>query len=285
MFAPTDSYTLPAHLFLVSAWSAICKNNKPMSCRSALGAPGPPLDLPKNKKDTPYAWTDITYLLHKRDVSWAYYVAPGGICYENACDRREHLTTGFQNPMPGFLTVKQNGQRENIKAYTNYFKAAEDGTLPSVSWVMPAIGESDHPGHSSITQGQAFVTKVVNAAMESPDWDSTAIFVTWDDWGGFYDHVKPPKIDMNGYGIRVPAFMISPYAKRGFIDHQTLTFDAYLKLIEDRFLNGQRLVTSSDGRPDPRPTVREEVKLLGDLAKEFDFDQEPREPVVLDPNP
>ena len=93
--------------------------------------------------------------------------------------------------------------------------------------------------------------------MRGPDWDSSAIFITWDDWGGFYDHVNPPLADENGYGLRVPGLLVSPYARRGYIDHQTLTFDAYLKLIEDRFLGGQRLDPATDGRPDSRPLVRE----------------------------
>ena len=96
--------------------------------------------------------------------------------------------------------------------------------------------------------------------MRSPDWDSTAIFLVWDDWGGFYDHVVPPKVDLHGYGLRVPALVISPYAKRGYIDHQVLSFDAYLKFIEDVFLDGQRLDPRNDGRPDPRPFVRENVR-------------------------
>ena len=95
--------------------------------------------------------------------------------------------------------------------------------------------------------------------MRGPDWTSTAIFLTWDDWGGFYDHVPPPVVDGAGYGLRVPGLVISPYARQGYIDHQTLTFDAYLKFIEDRFLVGQRLDPPTDGRPDPRPSVREEV--------------------------
>ena len=96
--------------------------------------------------------------------------------------------------------------------------------------------------------------------MQGPEdqWLHTAIFVTWDDWGGFYDHVKPIRIDENGYGIRVPGIMISPWARRGYIDHQTLSFDAYLKLIEDRFLGGQRLDPLTDGWPDSRPTVQGE---------------------------
>ena len=78
----------------------------------------------------------------------------------------------------------------------------------------------------------------------------------------------PPEVDQNGYGLRVPALVISPYAKRGYIDHQTLSFDAYLKFIEDDFLDGQRLDPTTDGRPDPRPYVRENVPILGDLAQD-----------------
>lgn len=106
-----------------------------------------------------------------------------------------------------------------------------------------------------------------------------------DDWRGFYDHVEPPRVDENGYGLRVPGLMMSPYAKEGYIDHQTLTFDAYLKFIEDRFLDGQRLDPKTDGRPDSRPTVREDLPILGDLRREFDFNQPPRPPLILDPAP
>jgi phospholipase C len=121
--------------------------------------------------------------------------------------------------------------------------------------------------------------------MRSPNWSSTAIFLAWDDWGGFYDHVVPPRVDGNGYGVRVPALVISPYAKRGYIDHQVLSFDAYLKFIEDVFIGGRRLDPLTDGRPDPRPTVREDVPILGDLRRDFDFSQRPREPLILDPYP
>ena len=129
------------------------------------------------------------------------------------------------------------------------------------------------------------VYRAINDVMRGPDWKSTAIFLTWDDWGGFYDHVPPPQIDQNGYGIRVPGMVISPYAKRGFIDHQTLSHDAYLKFIEDDFLGGSRLDPKTDGRSDPRPTVRENAPVLGDLTADFDFDQQPRQPVVLSTSP
>jgi phospholipase C len=117
--------------------------------------------------------------------------------------------------------------------------------------------------------------------LQGPDWESTVIFISWDDWGGFYDHVAPPKVDLNGYGLRVPGLTISAYAKKGYIDHQTLSFDAYLKFIEDIFLNGQRLDPKTDGRKDPRPTVRENVAILGDLLQEFDFSQPPQPPLIL----
>src|SRR5438552_582144 len=102
--------------------------------------------------------------------------------------------------------------------------------------------------------------RVVNAVMRSPDWSSSAIFLTWDDWGGFYDHVPPPNVDLQGYGLRVPGIVISPYAREGFVDHQLLSLDAYLKFIEDDFLGGARIDPRTDGRPDARPTVREDVR-------------------------
>jgi phospholipase C len=143
---------------------------------------------------------------------------------------------------------------------------------------------SEHPP-ASIRRGQAYVTGVIDAIMRSADWDSTAIFLSWDDWGGFYDHVKPPTVDSSGYGLRVPGIVISPYAKRGYIDHQVLSHDAYLKFIEDDFLGGARINPRTDGRPDPRPDVRENAKILGDLRNDFDFSQVPRKPLILPVKP
>lgn len=97
--------------------------------------------------------------------------------------------------------------------------------------------------------------------------------------------MRPPKVDQNGYGIRVPGILISPYAKQGYIDKQVLSFDAYLKFIEDDFLGGIRLDPKVDGRPDPRPTVREDVAILGDLKEDFDFNQTPLPPLILPERP
>jgi hypothetical protein len=160
----------------------------------------------------------------------------------------------------------------------------QDGTLPAVSWVAPSVDASDHPA-AQVSAGQTYVTQLINALMNSSSWSSTAIFLAWDDWGGFYDHVVPPKIDGNGYGLRVPALLISPFARKGYIDHQTLSFDAYLKFIEDDFLDGARLDPRTDGRPDRRPDVRENVAQLGNLLSEFNFSQTPRAPLLLSAHP
>jgi len=288
MFAPADSWTLPAHLFLVSAWAARCEDPRdPMSCDSNLEL-AEEANVQRSHEDVPiWAWTDITYLLHENDVSWGYYVGDD-TCFFDPCskDKTGERTVAQQNPLPWFTTVRQNGQLDHIMGHSEYYAAAAEGTLPSVSWVMPYSGAGEHP-HSGepIWKGMRHVTDVINAAMEGPDWESTAIFLTWDDWGGFYDHLEPPRVDMNGYGIRVPGIMISPWAKAGTIDSQALTFDAYLKLIEDLFLEGERLDPDTLSRPDSRPTVREEVGILGNLLREFDFSQDPLPPLVLDPTP
>jgi len=164
-----------------------------------------------------------------------------------------------------------------------YLPAARDGTLPAVSWVIPNGEVSEHPP-GLVSVGQRYVTTLVNAVMEGPAWDSTAIFLTWDDWGGFYDHVVPPVVDQNGYGLRVPGLVISPYARRHYVDHQVLSFDAYLKFIEDVFLGGERLDPATDTRPDPRPDVRENAPQLGNLLRDFRFTHPPHRPLVLPTN-
>jgi phospholipase C len=294
MFQSDLSWSAPAHLYMVSGWSALCsKGWDPMSCvtedenQPFLRAFVPGGTVPLGPR---YAWTDITYLLHRAGVSWGYYVFPGTEpdCADDQATCRalpqNARTPGIWNPLPYFNTVKQDGQLGNIQGIRRFYAAARDGTLPAVSWVTPADAVSEHPP-SSVGVGEDYVTGLINTIMQGPDWDSTAIFLAWDDWGGFYDHVKPPKADRSGYGLRVPGLVISPYARRGYIDHQTLSFDAYLKFIEDDFLSGQRLNPMNDGRPDSRPDVRETASILGNLARDFDFTQTPRAPLILPPAP
>ena len=288
MFEADNSWSLPAHLSLVSGWTARCsKHGAPLSCKSTLTAP---FGATGHGKKLDYPWTDLTWLLHRYGVSWRYYIAKGSqpdcagsqmFCGESP---QSASTPSIWNPLPRFDTVQRDHQLGNIQPLRDFYRAAGKGKLPAVTWVTPAQAMSEHPP-SLVTAGQTFVTHVINSVMASPDWSSTAIFLAWDDWGGFYDHLKPPRVDGEGYGIRVPALVISPYARQGYIDHQVLSSDAYLKFIEDDFLHGRRLDPRTDGRPDSRPDVRENAKILGNLATDFDFDQKPRPPLILPLHP
>jgi hypothetical protein len=173
-------------------------------------------------------------------------------------------------------------------------------TLPSVSWVIPTELDSEHPP-ADMQQGMEYVTSVVNAVMQSPAWNNTVIILAWDDWGGFADHEVPPVADTLsngtniGYGFRVPAIIISPFAMPGTIDHQVLSFDAILKFTEDVFLGSQRIGGPQGLRPDSRPTIRETLATVtpgpgstatsplavGDLLNDFDFTQPPNPPLIL----
>ncbi len=293
LFEPDLTWSLPQHLFMVSEWSARCRHaDQPMSCFNALDNPVLPPDFaPRLSRISPdYAWTDMTYLLFKNHVSWRYYIQAGTQpdCANDAADcapvAQNSKTPGIWNPLPFFDTVKQDGQLGNITDVSQFYKAARSGQLPAVSWITPSQQNSEHPP-ALISAGQAWTAGLIDAIMQSPEWDSTVIFLTWDDWGGFYDHVVPPHVDENGFGLRVPGLVISPYAKKGFIDHQILSHDSYNAFIEDLFLGGQRLNPRTDGRPDPRPDVRETVPILGSLLADFDFNQQPRPPLILPLHP
>jgi phospholipase C len=294
MFEPVGSWSPVSHLYLVSGWAAQCsKRDDAQSCRNEVASPQvilPSQGLQNTTVPTPnYGWTDLTYLLDSRKVSWKYYVANGTGPYCQASGPTCHPlpvngTPQIWNLLPFFTDVRQDQQLGNVQTLSHFVADATSGRLPAVSWIVPNAVDSEHPA-ALVSTGQSYVTGLINTIMQSPDWTSTAIFLAWDDWGGFYDHVVPPKVDQNGYGLRVPALVISPYARSGYIDHQVLSFDAYLKFIEDDFLGGQRLDPKTDGRPDPRPDVRETAPQLGDLARDFDFTQTPRPPLVLPTNP
>jgi phospholipase C len=294
LFEAISSWSLPMHLYLVSEWAASCATiGDPMSCKpekAYFTSRDLPRDLFDNDAQLPgrpdYPWTDLTYLLHANHVSWSYYIMGG---YEPDCANDQMFcvlrqqsarTPGIWNPLASFTDVRQDGELKNIKDLSVFFKDLRDGALPAVAWLAPGNRYSEHPP-GRVSAGQAYVTGIINAVMRSSYWDSTAIFLSWDDWGGFYDHVAPPNVNYFGYGLRVPGLVISAYARKGYIDHQTLSHDAYVKFIEDDFLGGQRLDPKTDGRPDPRATVAENAPILGDLRSDFDFNQPPRPPLLL----
>ena len=130
-----------------------------------------------------------------------------------------------------------------------------------MTWVTPTCANSDHSSCYSTT-GPDWVAAVVNAIGESPFWTNTVIFVMWDEWGGWYDHVKPPYVDYDGLGFRVPLLVISPYAKRGYVSHVQYEHGSLLKFVEDRF--GLARLAATDAR-------------ANSLEKDcFDFSQPPR---------
>jgi len=195
--------------------------------------------------------------LDAKSVSWKYYSPPelhGAGALWDAFDAIEAVREG-----PQWHT---NVTREP----TAIFRDVSGGTLPAVSWVVPDDVNSDHPGDASDT-GPSWVAGVVNAIGESKYWDSTAVIVVWDDWGGFYDHVKPPFFDRwGGLGFRVPMLIVSPYAregklKRGYISHTQYEFGSILKFVEHIWGLG------SLGTTDSR---------AANIVDCFDFSQPPR---------
>lgn len=287
MFEPASSWTLPSHLYLVSEWSAHCTvAGDPASCQTDIDRPDRPTGSPGPGARPHFAWTDLTWLLGRAGVSWAYYVSEGDepdcALGTMSCPPKPQRAAepGVWNPLPWFDTVAQDGQLGSVQTLDKLVDAIAQDRLPAVSWVTPDNDQSEHPP-ALVSAGQEYVVGIIDAIMHSPAWPRTAIFLAWDDWGGFYDHVVPPVVDGQGYGFRVPALVISPYARAGHIDHQILSFDAYVRFIEDAFLGGQRLDPATDGRPDPRPDVREVQPILGDLRADFDFQQTPLPPLEL----
>jgi phospholipase C len=282
MFEPVASYSLPDHLYMVSAWSATCTPaNDPTSCTTDLVDPGG-----EHSGKPEYAWTDVTWLLHKNNVDWNYYVASGDEpdCEDGAMTctpaPQGYLKPGFWNVLPWFDDVIADNEVGNVLDTNDFYTNIAANKLAAVTWLIPSAALSEHPPNL-LTRGQAYVTEIINKIMQSPFWSSTVIFLTWDDWGGFYDHIVPVSVDANGYGFRVPGMAISPWVKPGLIDKQVLSHDAYLKFIEDVFTNGEQLDGGNEGRPDNRPTDREGAPQLGDLLCEFDFTQTPVPSLVL----
>ena len=194
--------------------------------------------------------------LESHGVSWKYY-------YNGASGYNKE---GLWNPLPGIKSFKDNPSRlANMAPNGRFLQDLQNGSLASVVWVMPLSDESEHPP-ANVDVGEHYIVNLVNAVMQSKYWSSSAIFMTWDDYGGWYDHVAPPQLDSFGLGFRTPCLVISPYAKEGFIDHQQNDFCSILKFIETRYDLSSLTLRDANAN---------------NMIEVFDFNQQPRALLIL----
>ena len=173
----------------------------------------------------------------------------------------------FVQPLRMVRHVRFSEMWRHVVPDSEFIEDVQSGRLPSVSWLTPSFGLSDHPP-ASICKGENWLVQQLNALGSSPYWDSTAVVLTWDDFGGFYDHVVPPHVDIYGLGPRVPTIVISPFAKRGAIDSDVMEFSSVLRFIEQVF---------------GLPALTERDRTADDMLSAFDFSQAPRPPLLLEP--
>jgi phospholipase C len=226
-----------------------------------------------------FDFDSMVNLFEKSNVTWKSYVETrptAGWLVEMAS--KEHKAAGLNlmfpnpkemnlwNPLPAFKYIRDNPKlMANLVDLKEYFADLRQGTLPAVSRIVSDGQDSEHPPEP-IAQGMWHVTKIINALMESPYWKDSVVFLTWDDYGGFYDHVQPPMIDAFGMGPRVPMIVISPYARPGYVSHATYEFGSVLKFIEERWGLGH--LTLRDGA-------------ASDMSDCFNFDQKPNPPLAI----
>ncbi len=192
--------------------------------------------------------------LQAAGISWKFYAPPQSdpAYVYSPLDGINHIRFG-----PLWST--------NVVSDTQFAIDAKNGTLPAVSWLVTRATTNEHPPSGSCT-GENWTVSQMNALMQGADWSTSAVFITWDDFGGFYDHVPPPALDKFGLGPRVPLLVISPYAKTGYVSHTQYEFSSVLKFIEERF--GLSPMTPRDAQ-------------ANDITDSFDFTQPARSPLLL----
>lgn len=229
------------------------------------GSPGNPAAdtlLPGGFDDVP----TIFDRLQAAGVSWKFYVQnyDPSVTYRNPGNGDRSSQIIWVPPLNYARFLDDPALHDHIVPMEQYYADLADGDLPAVSYLVPA-GASEHPP-GSIQAGTRFVRTLVNALMASDSWDSSAFMWTYDDWGGWYDHVRPPSVDAYGYGFRAPALLVSPYARPGHVDHTTIDFTSQLAFIEHNW--GVAPLAARDAAAQ-------------DITSAFDFSRGPRAPVVL----
>jgi phospholipase C len=207
--------------------------------------------------------------LQQAGVSWKFYVEG----YDRSLTFRSRGLddTGSQLircPLLDYARfVDDPALNRHIVPLEDYYRDLEAGTLPAVSYLVPS-GSSEHPPGSPAA-GQALVSNLVSGLMRSSSWSSSAFMWTYDESGGWYDHVRPPAVDRYGYGLRAPALLVSPYAKRGVVDHTQIDFTSQLKFIQRNW--GLRPLAARD-------------RAATGLDSAFDFHRSPRAPQFVSPD-
>ncbi|HEY3675702.1 MAG TPA: alkaline phosphatase family protein, partial [Candidatus Tumulicola sp.] len=188
--------------------------------------------------------------LDSANVSWRYYV-----------ESLAGFSGDVWNAFDAIKSVRYgpDWKKNIVNPNTQVMKDATAGNLPSVSYVIPTLFDSDHPA-SGCPNGPNWVSRVVNAIGESPEWKNTAIIVTWDEWGGWYDGVPPPQLDYTTLGNRIPLIVISPFAKKHYVSKTQYEFGSLLKFVEQNF--GAPSLGSTDVR-------------ANSISDMFDFTQKP----------
>jgi phospholipase C len=213
-FSSLAGPSLPNHLYTVAAQSAGVTGN-------LMRAPQGGFNFPT-----------LAELLGDSNISWKYY------------EGMKPESFDIWSPLRGFRAFMRSDElMSHLVPSEEYFRDLREGRLPAVAWIVPNTAESEHPPHD-VQFGMWYVTSFVNALMKSAYWANTALVITWDDYGGFYDHVPPPQVDEFGYGPRVPTLVISAYVWPGHVDHHQYDFTSVLRFIEDRF--GLEPLTSRD---------------------------------------
>jgi phospholipase C len=258
MFQSNYGPSFPAHLYLVAGQSALVDENPIQPRNDAWGCDSPPsaytLVLGPDGQDHrgPFPCFDFATLADTMDqagISWRYYapsIGSAGAIW-SAFDAVRHIRFG-----PDW-----NGNV--ISPETRVLSDIAAGSLAQVTWIIPKGVNSDHP-HTGGRGGPQWVASIVNAVGQSQFWNSTAIFITWDDWGGWFDHVQPPQLDAMGLGYRVPLVVVSPYARLEYVSHVSHEFGSIMKFTEENF--GLASLGLIDSRAD-------------DLIDCFNFSQQP----------
>ncbi len=277
MFQTNQGPSFPAHQYIISGTSAPAANSNlfvsgnPPTTLPTSGCLAPPgttvllIDPDGQESSSQYPCFEhptLTDLLSQKGLSWRYY-SPLAVPIWTAPNAIQHMCGPNAEP-PNATECLGADWMNNVVLSTPQNRAPvltdiANGNLPTVSWVIPTGSASDHP---TSTEGPSWVAAVVNAIGHSQHWSNTAIFITWDDWGGWYDHVSPPKPrNSYEYGFRVPLVVVSPYARRGYISHVQHDFGSILKFIEVTF--GLPSLGYADAPAD-------------DLSDCFDYSQRPR---------